>query len=140
MNSGMAENPVKVILDTNLIVSALVYGGKPEQIYRLVLEKKIIAYISPFIITEVIEVLTKKFHFNQIKLRQIERKVRKNFIVINPTEVISFVRDPDDARVLEAAVEGDCNYIITGDQDLLDLKEYQKIKILTAEEFLSEIK
>ncbi|HEX8932007.1 MAG TPA: putative toxin-antitoxin system toxin component, PIN family [Patescibacteria group bacterium] len=48
------------------------------------------------------------------------------------------VRDIDDNRVLEAAVEGKCQYIITGDADLLDLKIFQSIKIITAEDFLKE--
>ena len=136
MNSGMAESPVKVVLDTNIFVSALVFGGKPEKVYRLVLKRKIITYISLPIITEIIEVLTKKFNFNQIKLQQIERKIKKFFIVVNPSKVIDKVRDPDDNRVLEAAVEGNCDFIITGDKDLLDLGKYKNIKILTAEKFL----
>ena len=139
MNSGMAESPVKVVLDTNIFVSALVFGGKPEKVYRLVLKRKIITYISLPIITEIIEVLTKKFNFNQIKLQQIERKIKKFFIVVNPSKVIDKVRDPDDNRVLEAAVEGNCDFIITGDKDLLDLGKFKKIKILTAEEFLLAI-
>src|SRR3989344_2981588 len=139
MNSGMAESPVKVVLDTNIFVSALVFVGKPEKVYRLVLKRKIITYISLPIITEIIEVLTKKFNFNQIKLQQIERKIKKFFIVVNPSKVIDKVRDPDDNRVLEAAVEGNCDFIITGDKDLLDLGKFKKIKILTAEEFLLAI-
>jgi len=132
----MVENPIKVTLDSNILISAIVYGGKPEKVFRLILEKKIIAYISLVIIAEVIEVLTKKFRFNQIKLRQTERKIRKNLRVINPTQIINIVRDPDDNRVLEAAVEGNCDFIITGDKDLLGLEKYKNIKILTAENFL----
>lgn len=136
MNSDTAENNLKVVLDTNIVVSALVYGGKPEEVYRLVLEKKIIAYISPSIIAEIIEILTKKFNFNQIKLRQIERKIRKKFGVVNPTKILRLVRDVDDNRVIEAAIEGNCDYIITGDKDLLDFGKYKNIKIVTADQFL----
>ena len=139
MNSGTAGNNLKVVLDTNIIVSALVYGGKPREIYWLVLEKKIIAYISPSIIAETIEILTKKFNFNQIKLRQIERKLRKNCCIVNPSKILSAVRDPDDNRIIEAAVEGNCSYIITGDKDLLDLGKYKNIKIVTAGQFLNMI-
>ena len=136
MNLDMGENPIKVVLDTNILVSALVFGGKPEQVYRLVLEKNIVAYISLPIIAEVIEVLTKKFKFNQIKSRQLEKKIRKNFIVVTPSKIIDKVRDPDDNRVLEAAAEGNCDFIITGDKDLLALGKYKNIKILKAEDFL----
>lgn len=139
MNSGTVENNLKVVLDTNIVVSALVYGGKPEEVYRLVLEKKIIAYISPSIIAEILEILTKKFNFNQIKLRQIERKIRKKISVVNPTKILRLVRDADDNRILEAAVEGNCSYIITGDKDLLDFGKYKSIKILTADQFLKSV-
>ncbi len=51
----------------------------------------------------------------------------------------SQVRDRDDNRVLEAAVEGDCDFIITGDRDLLELCKYKKIKIITPAQFLAEV-
>ncbi len=139
MNSGTVKSSLKVVLDTNIFISALVFGGKPEEIYRLVLTKKLTAYISPIILAEIIEILTKRFNFNQIRLRQIERKIRKSFMIVNPTRDINVIRDPDDDRILEAAIEGNCDYIVTGDKDLLDLKKYKKIKILTSEQFLSEI-
>lgn len=140
MSLGTVGNNLKVVLDSNIIVSALVYGGKPEQIYRLVLGRQINAYISPFIISELIEILAKKFHFNQIKLRQIERKIRKKFTVVNPIKILKIVRDADDNRIVETAIEGNCEYVITGDKDLLDLGNYKQIKIATADEFLSVLK
>ncbi|MBI2040465.1 putative toxin-antitoxin system toxin component, PIN family [Candidatus Microgenomates bacterium] len=56
-----------------------------------------------------------------------------------PHETLHILRDEDDNRVLEAAREGNCDFIVTGDQDLLDLGKYKKIKILTSEEFLLQI-
>lgn len=133
----MAENPLKVVLDTNVLISALIFGGKPETVYRLAIEKRITAFISPFIIAEAIEVLAKKFNFSQVKLKQVKGKLRKNFKVLNTTKIINIVRDKDDNKILEAAAEGGCEFIITGDMDLLSLGKYKQIKILTAEQFLS---
>ncbi|MBI2036154.1 putative toxin-antitoxin system toxin component, PIN family [Candidatus Microgenomates bacterium] len=63
--------------------------------------------------------------------------MKKNLQVVSPKVSVKVSRDPDDNRVLEAAGEGDCDFIITGDQDLLELGKYQKIKILTAKNLLT---
>ena len=137
MNLGMVKKPLKTVLDTNIIVSALVYGGKPEQAYNLVLEKQIIAVTSTVLLAELIETLIKKFNFDSIRIEQLERIIKKHFKIVHPEETISIVKDEDDNRVVEAAIEGNCDYIITGDKDLLDLGKYKNIKILTADQFLS---
>ncbi len=138
MNSDMVENPVKVVLDTNILISALGFRGKPRKIFHLILQKRILAVTSPILLAEFQEVVNKKFPKLALRLESIEKKLKKNLQVVSPKVSIKASRDPDDNRVLEAAVEGDCDFIITGDQDLLELGKYKKIKILTAEEFLEE--
>lgn len=137
MNSGTEER-VKVVLDTNILISALGFKGKPNHVLSLILQKQIVGITSPALFAEFQEVVSKKFPILASDLPKIERKIRKSFTIIQPNISIKVSRDEDDNRVLEAAVEGGCNYIITGDQDLLDLKKYKKIKILTAEEFIAE--
>lgn len=134
----MAKNPLKVVLDTNILISALIYGGKPEQIYNLVLEKQIIAITSNILIAELLENLIKKFNFEQRRIEQLERVIKKHFIVVHPKKIIRIVRDEDDNRVLEAAIEGNCGVIVTGDKDLLDLVNFEGIRILTSEQFLNK--
>ncbi len=141
----MAEKPPKVILDTNILISALIYGGKPEQIYNLVLEKRITAAISSILLVELTETLIKKFRFDLIRIVQLEKIIRKHFKIVHPNKTINIVGDEDDNRVLEAAIEGKCSYIVTGDQELLDLGSFKgmskalsdEIKLLTADQFLS---
>ncbi len=59
---------------------------------------------------------------------------------VKPTEKIDIIKnDPDDNIHLEAAVAGDAAYIVTGDSDLLELKEFRGIRIVTAKEFLGEL-
>ena len=77
MNSGMVKKPPKVVLDTNLLISALVFGGKPKQVYNLVLEKQIIGITSPILLAELTEVLTKKFNFELIRIEQLEKIIKK---------------------------------------------------------------
>ena len=61
--------------------------------------------------------------------------MRMDFEVVNPRNSLKVARDDDDNRVLEAAITGKCEYIVTGDEDLLSLKKYKNIKILTPAEF-----
>lgn len=132
----MAANLVKVVLDTNVLLSALIYGGKPEQIYRLVLTKKIRAIASPILLAELLEILTKKSSFYQREISQIMQKIRKSCKIVHPKKTIAILKDDDDNRVLEAATTGSCDFIVTGDRQLLDLKEYKRIKIVTPHQFL----
>lgn len=138
MNSGMAKTPPKVVLDTNLFISALIFGGKPEKVYTLVLEKQIIGVTSQILIAELIEILIKKFEFEPSRIKQLQRITKKHFKIVYPDKIINVLRDEDDNRVLEAAIKGNCNFIVTGDSDLLTLKTFRKIKILTPENFLRE--
>ena len=133
----MVKKTPKLVLDTNILISALIYGGKPEIIYNLVLEKEIRVVTSTILMAELTEILIKKFNFDLIRIEQLERIIKKHFQIIHPKNTINIVADEDDNRVLEAAFEGNCDYIVTGDNDLLVLGKYKKIKIVTADEFLS---
>ena len=132
----MVRAPVKVVLDTNILVSSLIFGQKPQQIENLILEKNVIGITSSILLAELADVLTKKFHFNEFRLKQTEKKIEKNFIFVQPTSIIKILKDDSDNRVLEAAVEGKCQYIITGDKELLSLGKFKGIKIVKVAEFL----
>lgn len=136
MNIGIGEGLLKVILDTNILVSAFVFGGKPEIILRLCIEKQINAITSPALIVEFVEVLIKKFKASTAKIIAVENQIKESFDLVYPTKVVDAVRDEPDNRILEAAIEGECNYIISGDKDLLDLGSFRGIKIVTTDEFL----
>ncbi len=127
----MDENPVKVVLDTNVLVSAIAFGGKPKKILNSVLEEKIVASISPILLAEFKEVYTKKFPLLKEDFELTFKSIEEIFEITQPDEILEILKDKDDNRVLEAAIEGNCDYIITGDSELLDLKVYRKIKIVT---------
>lgn len=135
----MKKKPPKVVLDTNLIISALIFGGKPEQVYKLVLERQIIGITSSILVAELTEILTKKFNFELIRIRQLERIIRKHFKIVSPRQKLDILNDKDDNRVLEAAIEGSCSYIVTGDRELLELKKYKSIKIISSKDFLDTL-
>lgn len=138
MDSDMAAKP-RLVLDTNIIISAIGFGGKPRNILLLSLENSFQSVTSPTLLTELQEVITKKFPKLQEELPIIEGKIKEKFLIVKPKKTLDILRDKDDNRVLEAALEGKCSHIVTGDKDLLDLGEYKGIKIVTANQFLKNI-
>lgn len=135
---GMEKGPVKAVLDTNILVSAIVFGGKPEKIFQYALKKDISVVTSPYLMVELNETLIKKFSFSTQRILQIEKKIKQIFLIVNPNIEIHVLKDEDDSRVLEAAIEGRCSYIITGDKELLELKSFKNIEIITASNFLEK--
>lgn len=139
MNSDINENHPKVVLDTNVLISAIGFGGNPRTILLLTIEEKIKGITSRVLLAELHEVISKKFSKLEPQLLIIERQIEEKFIIVQPKKSINLVRDEDDNRVLEAALEGGCDYIISGDEDLLNLGQFKNIKIITPDEFLKEI-
>ena len=141
MSIGKKNPEVKVVLDTNIYISAILFGGKPEKIRKLSKEKKIEFLVSEAIIAEVAEILRKKFDWESWQISQIIDEIRETATLVIPYQTLSAIKkDEDDNRILECAVEGKAHSIISGDKrHLLPLKEYQRIKILSPAEFLEEM-
>lgn len=138
MNFATDES-LKVVLDTNILISAIAFGGRSEEVLNLVLDEKIIAVSSPVLLAEFQEVYKKKFPLKSADFELTLESIEEIFKIIRPKKSLKIVRDEDDNRVLEAAVEGECQYIITGDKDLLSLQKFKGIKILTPDKFLKEV-
>lgn len=138
-NSDMDANLVRVVLDTNVIVSAVGFGGKPQKTLLNVLVKKVQGVISSTLLAELEEILSKKLILPKEDIELTLEEIRNEFIIVRPRETLHIVKDEDDNRVIEAAVSGNCTYIITGDKELLNLKIFKKIQILTPNQFLSTI-
>lgn len=136
MSTGTVKSRVRIILDTNIIISAIGFGGKPRNILKLILDKKIWAFTSSILLAELEDVINKKFPELSENFERTNKQIRKKFKIVRPKKSLHIVNDEDDNRVLEAAVEGECNYIITGDKELLNLGSFKEIKILTADQFL----
>jgi putative PIN family toxin of toxin-antitoxin system len=139
MSIDTAANPVKVILDTNIIISGIGFGGKPRQILHLILDNKIKAVTSPILLAELEDVIEKKFPKLAYSFELSNKQIKGKFKIVKPKKSLLTARDDDDNRVLEAAIEGECSYIITGDRDLLDLATFKNIKIVTPDVFLSQM-
>lgn len=129
----------RVVVDTNVLVSAWLFGGVPRTVLELALNTQIEGVISPQLLSELSDVLLKKFKFSAAKAKAVENKIKSRFRVVQPKASISILKDTADNRVLEAAVAGKCHSIITGDKELLALKKFRKIIIISPNNFLNQI-
>lgn len=135
----MVGRKIRVVLDTNILVSAIVFGGTPKKILNMVLGDKLVGVTSVSLMAELSEVVHKKFPFRDADLEYLEEQMRVDFEIVRPRKILKVVRDIDDNMVLEGAVAGECDFVVTGDKDLLDLGNYKGIRILMPAEFLEKL-
>ena len=127
---------MKIVVDTNVVISAVFFGGKPRKIIKAIADGTLIAYATPAIIEEYLEIVNEMINRKQGKLNStILMPLIEKIIVSQPLSSIKICRDPDDDKFIECAVAAKAMYIVSGDKDLLDIAEYQDIKIVTASEF-----
>ncbi|MBF0478807.1 MAG: putative toxin-antitoxin system toxin component, PIN family [Candidatus Omnitrophica bacterium] len=128
---------MKVVLDTNVLISAIIFGGKSRDILEMAISGKIKLAISQDILKELAEVLIdKKFQSPASFVQQIIHELFEISELVIVTSKINVIKnDPDDNRILECAVGAEADYIVSGDKDLLTLKHFGKIKILSPSDF-----
>jgi putative PIN family toxin of toxin-antitoxin system len=131
---------LKVVLDKNILISAIFFGGKPRKILEKAIRGEIRLCISELILEELSGVLRRsKFDTSPERVQFILTELTGISDFVNPSETISLVlEDPDDNRILECAAEAKANYIITGDFHLLKLSRYRDIEIVNAFTFLEK--
>ena len=129
------------MIDSNIFISGIIFGGNPRKIIDIVTEGKIQLYISSDILREIKEVLERdKFGFSQNITQQIIFEIESLSEFVSPKSKHSIVnRDPDDNIIIDCAMEAKVDYIITDDYDLLSLKEYKNIRIINASDFMDLI-
>ena len=132
---------MRVVIDTNVLISAIFWTGKPKQLLNQVRLGRITFLTSAILLAELKEILTREDKPFKLSAEDAERVVaamRDLAEVVEPQQRLSVCRDEGDDRVLECAVEGRAEWIVTGDGDLLDLKAFQGIPIVTVANFLSQ--
>jgi uncharacterized protein len=128
----------RVTADSNILVSALQYGGKPLALLEMALDGRIELAISDAILNETLRVLRDKFRRPADWLEQAETHLRAITKHVSPAEQVdAVIADPDDNRVLECAVAADSEVIVSGDTDLLQLGTFRSIPVMTVAIFLS---
>jgi putative PIN family toxin of toxin-antitoxin system len=130
---------LKVTADTNILISALAYAqGKPLQFLQMATAGDINLTVSEDIVEEMADVLVRKFNATPREVAEARQIVAAAARTIRPSVQLDVVKDdPDDNRIVECAVSAGSDYIVTGDKDLLRLKRYDSIQILTVSDFLN---
>lgn len=131
---------VRVVLDTNVLISALFWHGNEYEILRKAFEGEFELLISRAIISEFKGVLSEKFGARRDWIGKVANILTANSVMIHPKHKLNIIKDDEsDNRVLECAVEGGANCIISGDSHLLKLQEYRGIRVLRSEDFLEAL-
>ena len=131
---------MRVILDTNVILAAFAGRGLANAVFELCLDKHEII-ISEHILSELQNNLQKKLKMPKDKVQRIIEYL-KEFCIISSYKRLdkAICRDPDDVKILGLSEVAKPDYIITGDLDLLTLKEFRSIPIITPREFWEILK
>lgn len=139
MKTGVEK--IKVVLDTNVLISGLNFEGNENRILTLFYRRMIEVYFSSFILQELKIVLEKKFRWEKDRVNFLLEKINDLGIIVNPTCSISVIKTKkNDNRILECAVEAGVDYLITGNtKHLQPLNKIEGIPILTPTEFLNII-
>lgn len=129
---------MKVVIDTNVLISSIVFGGNPRKIMEAILRGEPKLFFSEYILDELKGVLQRpKFGFPAEVIQTILSELNAIGHVVTPLAHIHEIQeDVDDNRILECAIEASANYIISGDTHLLKLKKYRNIRVVSPAEYL----
>lgn len=127
----------RVVLDTNVLVSGLL-GGTATEVIRRWRAGAFDLLLSENIMTEYEAVLSRpKFNLPTWVVQELLGYIRGKAEWVAPSsEIEAVTRDPSDNKFLEAAITGQADWLVSGDQDLLDMEEYEGISIIPPHEFL----
>ncbi len=127
---------MRVVLDTNVIISALLFGGKPLEVLKLAEAGAFIMLTSPPLRRETERILAERFLWENRVITLACGPLWDAAVVIEPAFSLTDCPDPDDNRVLECAVAGIADCIVTGDKVLLRMHPFQGIAIMRVESLL----
>jgi putative PIN family toxin of toxin-antitoxin system len=128
---------VKLVFDTNIFISAIVISkGKAEKAFLKIIEGDDSLIISKKIVDEVLSVLSAKFHRDSDAISHTALYLSDLAHLEKPAKRIDVFEDEPDNRVLECALQGKADAIVTGDKEMLKLKAIEGIKILSLKEYL----
>lgn len=130
---------IRVVPDTNIIISSVFWRGNPYTLIRRGILEEYQLVTSAEILDEVADKLRNKFQFPEESIQELIDILMTYCHIIEPSSKFDIVRDKKDNKIVECAFDGKANYIVTGDPDLLVLKEFRGIKIVKAKTFVDMI-
>jgi putative PIN family toxin of toxin-antitoxin system len=127
----------RAVPDTNVLVSAFVFKGLPASLMDVAADEIFKPVTSQTLLDEFDEILQRKFHWPVSRRDAVLRKLQIICDVVSASNSLHVIKaDPDDDRVLECAIAGRADYIISGDKHLLNLGSYNGIAIVTVRQFM----
>lgn len=130
---------MRVVLDSNILIAALLFpGGRAEAAVANILGGVDDLVISRPIIREVLSVLASKFSRDKEELSRVAVVLGEMGEIVNPSRRLSVFRDEPDNRILECAVEGKAEVIVTGDKAMLAIGRYEGIRLITLADYLDK--
>ncbi|MDE3091200.1 MAG: putative toxin-antitoxin system toxin component, PIN family [Chloroflexota bacterium] len=136
---------MRVVADTNTVLSGLLWQGAPRQVLDAARAGTITLYTSAVLLAELKDVLNRPKFAERLKLARVQAKdlilgFTALATIVEPADIAPAVAaDPDDDAVLACALAAQAHAIVSGDSDLLRLKKYVDIPILTAPELLDQL-
>jgi putative PIN family toxin of toxin-antitoxin system len=132
---------IRVVADTNVLISALMFGGLPGEFLDLAFAGGFVLVTSPTLMDELDEKLRIKFELSSADAELIRNRLESTAEVVSTQPSLSVILDdPDDDRVLECAVAGRADIIVSGDRHLKELGTYDEIRILTVRQFIEKVR
>jgi putative PIN family toxin of toxin-antitoxin system len=135
---------VRVVADTNTVLSAFLWGGPPAAVLAAAREGRITLFTSPVLLAELEDVLSREKFAERIRrvgssVAQILAGYRVLVTIVRPAAIEPTVRDPDDDHVLACAAAAQAQLIVSRDKDLLDLRQYRGTTILASADALRRL-
>jgi len=127
-----------VVIDTNVFISGVFWGGKPQAVIQAWQKNKLVLLLSPYLLAEISTVL-ERFSASDKQKETITNMLLSHSLRINPKPKATICRDPKDNFLLDLCEQGKADYLVTGDKDLLELTEHKSTTILKPNIFLKQI-
>ena len=120
----------RLVLDTNVLISAYGFGGKPADLMRAILDGDYELVTSPALLTELADKLYDVLGYDDEHVRDAIAQLARISVIARPEPTLHLLADEADNRVLECALAGDADAIVSGDHHLLDLGAYEGVTIV----------
>lgn len=128
--------PYRVVFDTNVLISAFVFGGNPERLFDAARHSRIHLLTSSSILREFSLIMQEKFAWSRTDVVDALGAISYASELVKPALRLCVIADDPDNRILECAVSGQAGFIVSGDRHLLALKKYEEIRIVSSRRML----
>lgn len=126
---------ITVVLDSNVYISALIFGGVPRQMLNLIYSQNLLLYTSQSIVDEVVRILSEKFYWSRQQIDLHQLSFLERCTIIKPSIRLRVCSDPDDNHVLECAQAARADFLVTGNTKHFP-PHHETTRVVTPRQFL----